>query len=323
MMKMINVVSLNSVADLETIAEPHQQLSNHPSIEYWEALSTRSALSAYQISSLLERIESSRTKLCEWAYLLVDHYNIERSIVSIAFSMFDRYVSRFQETDLELLTLSCVYTAVKVHSCKGKLPPSMLAKLAQSSCGEARFSVQQIEQMEYAVCSSLEWRVNPPTLSMFLDAAFDYIESNSSKCHLNLIDAMKELSLFLVEMSVIDVYFAHCSPASIAAGAILVAMEELSAPSSIRASLSSLQQDDLETGFCTYRLGRHYQNWKREENSRSDRRKQSASPTGIIETSHVEVQEGEGNRLEKEFEDEREVIQGKEHGAKRKRDISL
>jgi hypothetical protein len=310
---------------------PFQSAAPLPSdlLLQWEALHTRSTKSQYQIHSSLDHIEVDRTKLCEWAYLLVDHYNIERSIVGIAFSMFDRYVGahRDGETNLELLALSCVYTAIKVHSCSGKLSSSMLVKLARSSGGERRFAVEQLEEMEFSICQRLGWHVNPPTLSMFLDVAFDFVQESAEGLHLNLMDAMKDLAVFLVEISVIDVYFASLPPSSVAMAAVLVAMEELSASESTRSLLNFFQQDRQVTRQCAHRLSRHYQNWKAGEEDKRPNRLQSASPTGVGLLENVSPPKGEGSRLQEAFD---EVVedsasetsadeQGKRGGGKRKR----
>ena len=314
-MTLINVVSQSSVPELTIQSSPIDDLTSV--VSQWDALSSRSASYAFPATSpaALRSIESARTTLCEWAYLLVDHYSIERSIVSIAFSMFDRYITARGQDDMELLALSCMYLAIKVHSTSGKMPVGMLARLARSSGGDKRFSVEEIESMEFRVLSSLGWLVNPTVPSMFLDVAFDALVESSSACRL---DAVRDLSIFLVEISIIDVYFVNVAPSSVAAGALLLAMHEIVAPSSNSTPdiLENLQFDRLEASQCAHRLSQHYSNWKNEEMKK--KRVQSASPTGVgmIQGSISEKGEEEGSSLHQDFEEEAEETCG---GGKRKR----
>jgi len=124
---------------------------------------------------------------------------------------------------------------------------------------------------------------------------------------------MKEMTSFLAEMSVIDIYSASVSPASIAGGALLVAMEELSAPSSMRSLLlQQLRLDPVETEQCAHRLSGLFTSWKEGEVSkmRDDSSSGSRSPTGV-RLSHddnaaalVSPQEvGGANNLKEAFEE--------------------
>lgn len=198
---------------------------------------------------------------------------------------------------MELVALTCVYIAAKVHSTNGKFPLNMLAKLAGNEVG--RFTVEQIEAVELSICTALDWRVNPTTPFLFLDVAFDLLEENFNSIiilpinseesqveavSMELLTSMKEMTSFLAEMSVIDIYSASVSPASIAGGALLVAMEELSAPSSMRCLLlQQLRLDPVETEQCAHRLSGLFTSWKESEVSkmRDDSSSGSRSPTGV------------------------------------------
>eukprot|EP00804_Cyclotella_cryptica_P004661 CCRYP_018231-RA/>CCRYP_018231-RA protein AED:0.29 eAED:-0.53 QI:0/-1/0/1/-1/1/1/0/340 len=308
-MPLRNVVSSHSADDIEmTRDQPRLPLPSPSSssdlLPKWTALISRTKKPGYQINIPLHHIQTPRTQLCEWAYLLVDHCDIDRDIVSIAFSIFDRYVSRRSDKegiDLELLALSCVYTAIKTHSCTGKLSSSTIAKLSRRSDGVQRFTVHQIEDMEFRICEIVDWHVNPPTPTMFLDVGFALIEECvADDFHRGMLVVVKDLAVFLVEISVIDIYFANVSPSSVASAAMLVATSALSAPQVMRNSIHHLQQDTRETGQCVLRLSQHYQNWQSSEESKTSRWP-CASPTGVdlIEDSQVT----EGSSLESAFED--------------------
>ncbi|KAL7522718.1 hypothetical protein ACHAWX_007492 [Stephanocyclus meneghinianus] len=308
-MSLRNIVSINSANEIEiTDNQPRLPLpsSSAPSdlLRQWNALISRTKKPAYQINMSLDRIQTPRTQLCEWAYHLVDHCNIDRDIVSVAFSIFDRFVSRRfdkEGVELELLALSCVYTAIKTHSCTGKLSSSSVAKLSRRSDGAQRFTVEQIEDMEFHICEIIDWHVNPPTPTMFLDVGFALIEACViDDCRRGTLVGVKDLAVFLVEISVIDIYFSTFSPSSVASAAILVATKALSAPQAMRNSIHILEQDTLETSQCALRLSQHYQNWQSSEENKQIRWP-CASPTGVdlIEDSSLE----EGSNLESVFEE--------------------
>jgi hypothetical protein len=340
-MTLIHVISLSSIPEdipqLLAVAED----TALELLSQWQALSSR--IPSYLPLSPLHSIESSRTQLCEWAYLLVDHYNIERSVVSIAFSMFDRYILTTLHNNtnggnntneigggakkLELAALSCVYTAIKVHSTSGRLPSCMLAKLARTNSGEAkRFSIQEIECMEYEICSVLGWRVNPPVVGMFLDLALRFVEANISDGGVDVewMGGVRDLAVFLVEISVIDVYFSNVSPASVAIGSVLVALEEVASSTdaaSSRRVIESLHVDARESGECAHRLAQHYANWKQAEENK--RRMGSASPTGVCRsTSSLSTEGDKGSSLEDEFEGEVVETSSPTKQGKRKRSSS-
>eukprot|EP00956_Cyclotella_meneghiniana_P010047 scaffold13870_cov77-Cyclotella_meneghiniana.AAC.2 len=362
-MPLINVISSDSVPEM--VPNPLHKDSSQPSsssdlpshlntataittslpshhIDEWEALLSRTsphyALSANHhhthTITVLELIDSGREQLCYWAYSVLDHYSLDRSLAAIAFSMFDRYILLHKDEasamdHMELVALTCVYIAAKVHSTNGKFPLNMLAKLAGNEVG--RFTVEQIEAVELSICTALDWRVNPTTPFLFLDVAFDLLEENyfnsiiilpinseesqEEAVTMELLTSMKEMTSFLAEMSVIDIYSASVSPASIAGGALLVAMEELSAPSSMRSLLlQQLRLDPVETEQCAHRLSGLFTSWKEGEVSkmRDDSSSGSRSPTGV-RLSHddnaaaaalVSPQEvGGANNLKEAFEE--------------------
>lgn len=194
---------------------------------------------------------------------------------------------------MELVALTCVYIAAKVHSTRGKFPLDMLVKLGGDEA-EGRFTAEQIEAVEWSVYATLEWRVNPTTPFLFLDVAFDFLEENVLRTYskesrqavtmMELLTSMKEMTSFLAEMSVIDIYSATVSPASLAGGALSVAMDELAAPASMRSLLfGRLRLDPAETGRCARRLSGLFRSWKEGEASkgREGSGGGARSPTGV------------------------------------------
>jgi hypothetical protein len=82
--------------------------------------------------------------------------------------------------------------------------------------------------MERCIILSLRWRLNPPTSLMYLVVVGPLIDACVDKEVIST--KLKELSKYLLELSVCDGYFANKKPSSITQAAIFVAMDVLSIP---------------------------------------------------------------------------------------------
>lgn len=122
-----------------------------------------------------------RIQMAAWLHQIADFCHIQRETMEIAMSYTDRYLMKATCSNnttassflakanttkdwslfLQLLTLTSLYTAVKVHERE----IFDLASLCNISHGI--FTVTQIETMERELLSTLQWRLNPPTVSAF------------------------------------------------------------------------------------------------------------------------------------------------------------
>jgi len=132
---------------------------------------------------LLQNDSSSckRIQMAKWLHQIADFCHIQRETMEIAMSYTDRYLMKATCSNnttassflakanttkdwslfLQLLTLTSLYTAVKGHERE----IFDLATLCKISHGI--FTVTQIETMERELLSTLQWRLNPPTVSAF------------------------------------------------------------------------------------------------------------------------------------------------------------
>lgn len=133
--------------------------------------------------------EAWRTKMCEWAYGIVDHFQYERSVVSIAFHYIDRFLSlvakkyngeiEIGKNQFQLIALTSVYIAFKLNKpegrtvCTTRSSGTLLDEFVIMSRGV--FVREDIEKMEVSLLQNLKWEMNPPTPAMFIYHLFKHI----------------------------------------------------------------------------------------------------------------------------------------------------
>ena len=119
------------------------------------------------------------------------------------------------------------------------------------SLSQGCFRVSQILEMESSIIKSLSWRLNPPSSFIYLDVASPVIDecvdgdASSQK--------VKDLSKYLLELSVYDGYFAYMKPSLITHAAISAAMDTLSIPDT-KLLLCKLDKSPRLTESCKQRL---------------------------------------------------------------------
>ena len=146
---------------------------------------------------------------------------MDRDLVFIAMSFFDRFLSRYQvdETLTQLVAMTCLYLAIKVHSSK-KISISSIVSLSRGV-----FRLDQVVKMELCVMKSLNWYLNPPTPSTFVDVLSPIMEEITNDEHITA--EIKDNAKYLLELSVCDGYFVSKHPSLIGHAAIIVAMKIL------------------------------------------------------------------------------------------------
>lgn len=164
---------------------------------------------------------SWREKICHWSFNVIDHFDLSREVVAVSMSLFDRYLAtrgnRCNGSTALLASLTTLHIAIKVNEVR-KIKLSTLANLSRG-----QFGPRHIEEMEWNVLTSLEWKIHPPTSMSFIS-------------HLLLLlppqveDSCKEeiyaLSRYITELSVCDSAFVEINPSSVAFAAILNSLED-------------------------------------------------------------------------------------------------
>lgn len=165
-----------------------------------------------------------REKICEWAYQVVDHFDLNREVVSTAMSHLDRFLGVYNGTVdknlFQLLAMTCLYLSIKLNEYKHLLIPgskSSMDTILQLSRGF--FTLKEMEKMEYEVLQRLRWHVHPPTAQLFVKHFLFFLSVEEHELH--------DLAQFMIELSVMDYFFVSYKPSEIAMAALLNSMDRL------------------------------------------------------------------------------------------------
>eukprot|EP00529_Nitzschia_sp_RCC80_P020426 CAMPEP_0113485152 /NCGR_PEP_ID=MMETSP0014_2-20120614/24336_1 /TAXON_ID=2857 /ORGANISM="Nitzschia sp." /LENGTH=408 /DNA_ID=CAMNT_0000378789 /DNA_START=66 /DNA_END=1292 /DNA_ORIENTATION=- /assembly_acc=CAM_ASM_000159 len=216
------------------------------------------AESATSNSSLINK--HWREKICEWAYQVVDHFDLNREVVSIAMNHLDRYLGSYQGTVdknlFQLLAMTCLYMSIKLNEYKHLLIPgskSSMDTILQLSRGF--FTLEEMEKMELNVLNGLGWHVHPPTPQVFVKHFLFFLAVEEHEIH--------DLAQFMVELSIMDYFFVAYKPSEIALASLLNAVDRLCPPGMvdrIRLPVKSqyLDLNSPEVAACRARLALIY-----------------------------------------------------------------
>jgi Cyclin, N-terminal domain/Cyclin, C-terminal domain len=155
---------------------------------------------------------------------VVDHFDLNREVVSIAMSHLDRFLESFpspvDKNLFQLLAMTCLYLSIKLNEYKHLLIPdstSSMDTILRLSRGF--FSLEQMEKMEYEVLQRLRWHVHPPTPQLFVKHFLFFLSVAEHEAH--------DLAQFMVELSIMDYYFVSYKASEVAIASLLNAIERL------------------------------------------------------------------------------------------------
>ena len=251
--------------------------------------------------------------------------DIDRDVVSISLSYFDRYLSRhasIDETLYQLVAMTSLYVAVKLHSTRKISVASMVSidfgahrvddvdmnhynytnllfsihpsdltthqlSSFKSALSKGHFRVDQILKMEICLIKTLRWRLNPHTPAILLNIACPIIDAtvNSISYDPQTSYEITELSRYLLELSVCDGFFSEKKPSSVTCASIMVAMEHLSTPESIKMRFASYNLDKAPdvTELCAQRLRHVYSLAIPTKLDEIDPPRATSSPTSVLD----------------------------------------
>jgi Cyclin, N-terminal domain len=190
-----------------------------------------------------ERVnEGWRRKICEWSYEVVDHFNFEREVVSVALRYLDLVVSIKTEAsgnailrrDFQLIAVTSLYVAIKLHgeSDATEGPRRKLKISAFVELSRGLFQVETLEAEERIILAALKWHVNPPTtvrfVATYLRLLPQWSNYDRTPVHSNVSQSIFELSRYLTELSVcVSAFTFRFNSSCIAYAALLAAMDAL------------------------------------------------------------------------------------------------
>ena len=227
------------VEHLQVLLELEARTQYSPCLDYLTVVPGPGGFSNESIT------DDGRCKMCEWCYNIVDHYDVDREVVSIAMNYLDRYVANkkakatdgtyISNLDFQLLSVTSLFLATKLHGDftvgkhgrKIKLHVNMFADLTGG-----RFSASDIEASELAILFDLDWLTHPPTTIKFVHSFIKLIPDRTTAgrllVHPRALVELFEIARFLTELSACAGYISiNFRPSVIAFAAVLCALNEL------------------------------------------------------------------------------------------------
>lgn len=181
----------------------------------------------------------ARHSIACWCFKIMEACGYQRETARIAMSYLDRYVSSptgstalLDRKEFKLLSLACVYTAIKVNE-RHSLASHLVAKLSN---GERTGG--DIEKMEMRLLQGLQWRMHLPTAS-------DFVHSHFENVPLGMVDektrqTILELTEYQLDASVLCYNFCPINRSTLAIAALLNAVETITEDGRVLCHFESL-----------------------------------------------------------------------------------
>jgi len=205
----------------------------------------------------ISRYGEWRRKICQWSFKVIDHFKIDREVVSGAMNILDRYLAKetncldrdsmvvsedracLQSIDsrtFQLAAMTSLYLSMKLSdNDEGQYSQSRKLRLDSFvDLSRGQFSADEITDMERTILYVLQWEVFPPTpmtavsYLLFLMPSHDCLPYTCHKSYTLVLHVLHELARYLTELSVChgSVCTVHSS-SQIAYASILLSMELL------------------------------------------------------------------------------------------------
>jgi|NOAtaT_6_FD_contig_51_5086413_length_1344_multi_4_in_0_out_0_1 hypothetical protein len=236
-MIIIPPMRLNSELDIASsdahlaIYRIHAMTNQEQHYRLWDSDGdSREASSFYGTSDLPlseQSVDSqSRKMMCNWCYQVVDYFNFSRETVQIGMSYFDRFLITQQgrlckddRSHYQLACITCMYVAIKVNE-QMDLHASLLCQLSRGC-----YTVSQITRMERVILESLQWRLNPPTATAFVQ---HFVALLPTTLPIDERRRLLNIAMYQAELALFDHSFITATAAStIAAAAVSNALESV------------------------------------------------------------------------------------------------
>mmetsp|Transcript_26830 Transcript_26830/g.50616 ORF Transcript_26830/g.50616 Transcript_26830/m.50616 type:complete len:429 (-) Transcript_26830:167-1453(-) len=203
--------------------------------------------------------EEWRRKICQWSYRVVDNFQFDRSVVSVAMNILDRFVQAYRlpsdneshclcvackrsmdSRTFQLASMTSLYIAIKsapettTVEEMNRRRGFKISTFAELSRG--LFSANDIAEMEQAILSTLTWLVNPPTPMTFVPYLLNILpptqslSQESQRTYALVHQVLRELSRYVTELGVcLGSELSSYAPSQVAFVAILISMDLITA----------------------------------------------------------------------------------------------
>ena len=199
--------------------------------------------------------EEWRRKICQWSYRVVDNFQFDRSIVSVAMNILDRFLSAYQvpsdidgpcccvsckrsidSRTFQLSSMTSLYIAIKTSPETATVEEMnrrrcfKISTFAELSRG--LFTAEDIAVMEQTILSTLTWLVNPPTPMTFVPYLLNLLPQTctlaprAQRTYGLVQQVLRELSRYITELGVcLGSELSTYAPSQVAFSAILISMD--------------------------------------------------------------------------------------------------
>ena len=180
-----------------------------------------------------------RERVAQWCYDVLDYLEESRDVAAVAMNTVDRYVAILKkecssstsfvigEFDYEVISFTALFLAIRVSGSNKELEISELLKLSSRSGGP---EVRHIVSAGNSMLEKLSWSHQLLTPNLFLRELVALLviqhqkEDPSNAISDESVSKLANFALYLVEVSVCDMYFSTLAPSKIALGALALAI---------------------------------------------------------------------------------------------------
>jgi len=284
--------------------------------------------------------EHWRQRLCKWAYQgefrhisfgnllyddlslnlslilsVIDHFDLNREVVSIAMNHLDRYLSVYptsvNKNLFQLLAMTCLFLSIKLNEYKHlilKDSKSTMESVLELSQG--LFTLEQMEKMEFDILQRLQWFVHPPTPQAFVQHFLFLLPAEKTEA--------SGLAEFMIELSVMDYFFVNFKSSEVAIAALSNALQYSSYPESIQQLQFILENhhfDSSNVQACRERLALIYaqasEPAESPKNVKVSGESRSPSPNSVMARLNASASRGRSyktyDQMETEYSDDEDL----------------
>ncbi len=172
-----------------------------------------------------------RRVMCQWGYDIVDACQIDRKIVCVAISYFDRFLCTNSLQAMEALlsrrTFQLCFVACLVISFKCQAGMIVDSDFVTDVVCQSLYAEEEIFDAEKEVLSALRWRLNGPSPHDFIGYFIQLLPSTALEDNPHLEESLIAMAETRAEAAMVDYSIALQTPSSIAYASILSSMEIL------------------------------------------------------------------------------------------------
>ncbi|KAL4234811.1 hypothetical protein ACF0H5_006452 [Mactra antiquata] len=219
---MVNVSFFNKkpkdIEDIDAVNDP-LKCSDYAQdvIDYLQVIEKKNPIPKnYLANKRCDIAPGLRLMLVDWLIQVQEHQSLSQHALHLCVNMTDKFLctNPIKPDTVQLVGITCLLLAAKYHE---RFPP-LISDLIYLT--DDTYTRDQVLKMERFILRKLDFNLNLPGPVTFLER-FLMIDQCEKK------DLIQSMSMYLIDITMTDVYFVHIKPSLIAACAIYVSRELL------------------------------------------------------------------------------------------------